>query len=143
MRTTTELTIPLRDRTGTIIAEAIVDPEDFERIAAHRWCLHHRGHPVRGWTSEGRVVQTTMARAVLGLPPGSTPRVLHRNGDQLDNRRSNLTFSMEWLGRQVQADSALLEIVTRTLLPGWTAVPPGRGTCTNQQPTTRKGVSDG
>jgi HNH endonuclease len=34
-----------------------------------------------------------MHRIILGLPPGRIPEVDHRNGDGLDNRRSNLRIA--------------------------------------------------
>jgi hypothetical protein len=112
--------VPIRDRNGSVIAEAIVDPEDHERISAHRWCLHHRGSPVRGVRRNGRVEHLSMQRAVLGLPPYGGPRVLHRNGNQLDNRRANLTVSSSWLAARILSHPHLREVAHTMFVPGWT-----------------------
>jgi hypothetical protein len=67
---------------------ALVDDEDYERIAAHRW--HRKGsdafYAVR-WV-EGNTRRVRMHREVLGV--GSDVIVDHANGDGLDNRKVNL-----------------------------------------------------
>lgn len=72
---------------------ALVDDEDYERVAAYKWCVSVRKHTayaartgpmVRGNT-EPRIY---MHRFILNAPKGM--QVDHVNGDGLDNRRANL-----------------------------------------------------
>lgn len=75
--------IPLRNRRGEIVAHALVDERDFERVNAHRWhrtALGYVGH------CSGRYLH----RFLLGLQRGDDVQVDHLNGDRLDNRRANL-----------------------------------------------------
>jgi hypothetical protein len=88
--------IPLKGRLF-----ALVSPEDFERVGAHKWHLKRRkSDPGRLYVQ--RTVRLTPGRAgkktsvmlhseVMGVPPGQL--VDHRNGDGLDNRRSNLRLA--------------------------------------------------
>lgn len=83
--------IPLRRRSGEIRAFAMVDAEDFERVAAHRWYMNSGGYVVRQVTV-GRKKQRTLGlhRFIMGLEYGDPREVDHRDGNPLDNRRSNL-----------------------------------------------------
>jgi hypothetical protein len=79
----------MTNRDGEVIAEAIVDVTDLERVQARRWCLSS------GWarsseTRQGKVRQVFLHRYLLGLDTGHPARVVHLNGDRLDNRRENL-----------------------------------------------------
>lgn len=85
-------TIPLRRRDGSVWACALVDAADYEAVSQYRW---------QGWVDRsgrirvqgrqgGRKVQ--LSRQLLGLSPGD-PLVDHKNGDPLDNRRSNLRLA--------------------------------------------------
>lgn len=70
---------------------AIVDDEDFERIAAHSWAINPQGtgYAVRkGSKRRGEPRTVHMHREVLGLTGGEI--VDHINGNGLDNRKSNL-----------------------------------------------------
>ena len=62
---------------------AIVDDEDYDEIARHKWYYlngYAQRHAPRG--------VTRMHRVIAGTPPGMDTD--HINGDGLDNRRSNL-----------------------------------------------------
>jgi hypothetical protein len=66
---------------------ALVDDEDYERIAAHRWHMHSNGHPNRWTWVNGVKRRIAMQRELLGNPMGI---IDHANGNRLDNRRENL-----------------------------------------------------
>lgn len=79
--------IPLANGKGV----AVVDDEDFERVAAHRWtlmrqALGHREH--RYALTQIDHVTVYMHRLVIGAPAGI--RVDHVDCDGLNNRRANL-----------------------------------------------------
>src|SRR5262245_7129097 len=88
--------IPLRDRAGNVLAHAIVDAEDAERVNRYRWSLRHRNRPgggyaYRGFHVGGRLRHIALHREVLGLPPGRLGVVVdHINHATLDNRKANL-----------------------------------------------------
>jgi hypothetical protein len=70
---------------------AIVDDADFERVACYRWHTLKRGrlfHAMRSEKRCGRKRTIYMHRVLMGDPHGL--HVDHRNGNGLDNRRSNL-----------------------------------------------------
>jgi hypothetical protein len=77
---------------------ALVDDEDYERIAAHRWYARPDGGKGsryyagrQGRRDDGRQFQILMHREVLWLQsPGHVPQVDHRDGDGLNNTRVNL-----------------------------------------------------
>lgn len=64
---------------------AIVDDADFEWLSQYRWCFHKTGYATR-CTSSG--VTIYMHREILAPPQGYF--VDHRDGDRLNNQRSNL-----------------------------------------------------
>ena len=74
--------VPLRNRSGKIVAYAMVDDEDAESVLAHRWSLTN-GYPASRFG--GRLWY--LHRWLLGEPPGQTD---HINRNKLDCRRSNL-----------------------------------------------------
>ncbi len=65
---------------------AQVSPEDFERVAAHKWCISH-AYAARGVEKQGRRTTELMHRFILGLTGGE---VDHRDGNGLNNTRENL-----------------------------------------------------
>lgn len=71
---------------------AIVDDEDFDRASRYRWYKDVRKngqHYVKGFV-DGQ--WTRIHRFILGLPMGASGRdhVDHKDGNGLNNRRSNL-----------------------------------------------------
>jgi hypothetical protein len=62
---------------------ALVDAEDYKRLARHNWCY---GGAYAQRKERGKMV--LMHRAILEAQPGQD--VDHVNGDRLDNRRCNL-----------------------------------------------------
>jgi len=79
--------VPIHNRRGETVAEALVDPEDFDRVSAFRWRLSC-GYAVR--STVGGLTNTSMHRFVLGLNRGDSGVVDHINRVKLDNRRANL-----------------------------------------------------
>lgn len=74
---------------------ALVDDEDYERVAQFRWCVQssRKGNPyvVRGVNAGGTRRSMLMHRFIMGVDgEPATLTVDHINGDPLDNRRSNL-----------------------------------------------------
>ena len=81
--------VGMTNREGDVIAEAMIDAGDLPKIAHRRWCLSS------GWarsseTRQGKVRQVFLHRYLLELDTGHPARVIHLNGDRLDNRRENL-----------------------------------------------------
>jgi hypothetical protein len=76
--------LPVR-RHGVVVAHTIVDQEDYDRLARHRWRLDRGGYVVRNSGNRHYILH----REVLGLGKGD-PMCDHRNRDRLDNRRANL-----------------------------------------------------
>lgn len=81
-------TIPLRDRSGNVRAEAKVDAENYAHLSLHAWHIT-RGYARRHVPRPG-VGTIAMAREIMGLAPGDERVIDHINRDRLDNRRSNL-----------------------------------------------------
>lgn len=82
--------IPLRNRAGEVIAEAILDDEDFESYGQHRWCLMKNGYAVRAIKiSKNKTATYYLHREIVGPYP-SGMCVDHVNRNRLDNRRENL-----------------------------------------------------
>lgn len=84
--------IPLRNRSGVVVALAIVDEVDYERLIKYRWYAHTRrdGNTKAAATVHTRTGKThlIMHRVVLDAPAGTL--VDHVNHNTLDNRRANL-----------------------------------------------------
>lgn len=87
---------------GTVVAQAIVDEEDFETLNAYRWFLSSEGYALRVTPRPNR--QTiSMARSILGLERGDKRTADHINRQKLDNRRANLRI----LSNQEQAQNRI------------------------------------
>ena len=71
----------------------LIDGEDLERVNRYTWRLEHfnRKSYVRCSISKnGKVTKARLHRFILGAKPGDV--VDHKNGDTLDNRKSNLRY---------------------------------------------------
>lgn len=77
-----DIAIPIYGRSG-VRAFALVDGEDYERVARHRWCFTN-GYP--STRIGGRLVY--MHRMILDEP--SNWQIDHRNRTKTDNTRRNL-----------------------------------------------------
>lgn len=80
--------IPLHNRTGDIVAYALVDAED-ATLAEMSW-YRDRGYAMRVAHRDGRQKKIVLHRVVLGLTSGDGLQCDHINGDRLDCRRDNL-----------------------------------------------------
>lgn len=77
---------------------ALVDDEDFERVNAFKWHAHYSGRTGKKVYAERTVYYKgggrdtiRMHRFILGLPPRGRELVVdHRDGDGLNNQKSNL-----------------------------------------------------
>ena len=70
---------------------AVVDTIDFEMVSRYSWWLHTGGY-AKAYTGGGRKnpKQIYMHRLIMRAEAGQ--EMDHRNGNKLDNRRSNLRF---------------------------------------------------
>lgn len=90
------------------IAFARLDPADYEWAQRYRWSVkpgdRHGGTLYADRTALGgpRGQRVLMHREILGLGSGRDPEVDHRNGDGLDNRRSNLRIATTGQNQQNQ-----------------------------------------
>lgn len=77
--------IPLKNRSGQVMAEAIVDDADYAEVSRVKWSLAPSGYAT-GWMANR--VHGYMHRLIARTPPGMSTD--HINCDKLDNRRCNL-----------------------------------------------------
>lgn len=79
--------VPLFNKHGEMVAHAKVDDLDFRDISQHRWWISRcRDKVYAAARVDGRHI-VRLHRFLVGKPG---LKVDHRNGDGLDNRRSNL-----------------------------------------------------
>lgn len=84
--------VPLRNRAGAVVAVAIVDEEDLERVdASGPWHLS-KGYVQHTQNVGGHTVAVQLHRYILGLGPDD-PMVDHVDRDPLNCRRSNLRLA--------------------------------------------------
>lgn len=88
---TREAMIPLYGRSG-VVAHAVVDAEGEPKVASFRWHLCGgyavRTRPRPEWPEHGQ--KELMHRALLELVKGDGLQGDHKDGNRLNNRRSNL-----------------------------------------------------
>jgi hypothetical protein len=92
--------IPLRNRSGEIVAHAKIDDEDWEHVGEYRWCLHNGGYARRGGMKDGVAYTVLLHRQILGLREGDRLQVDHINRDKLDCQRSNLRLADDFYNGQ-------------------------------------------
>lgn len=77
-----------------LVAFSLIDSSDLQRVITYQWFLcqpkPHIQYAQRCERQQGKTVSILLHRFLLGLPPGRTPQVDHRNRIGLDNRRKNL-----------------------------------------------------
>lgn len=81
--------IPLRRANGTV-EYALVDSDDFVWLNDFHWSLTGLGYVKRHIGNGPGKTTIYMHRLLMGMATGDKLQVDHRNGDKLDNRRSNL-----------------------------------------------------
>jgi hypothetical protein len=83
---------------------ALVDDEDFDRIAQYHWCYRGERNSGQGYAirhdKDGKKYRTVyLHREIVGLVPPEH-EVIFRNGDRLDCRRENLRVVSKQEARQ-------------------------------------------
>jgi hypothetical protein len=89
---------------------AMVDDEDYELLSKWKWFATKDGYARRDLKVDGRTIAIPMHREILGIPPQKGLVSDHRNGDRLDNRRSNLrwaTVAQNAYNKKTQSDNRL------------------------------------
>jgi hypothetical protein len=92
--------IPLRDRSGTVRAYAIVDADDAAWVNQWRWSLSRKGYARRGARQGGRQRHYPLHRELMGLTHGDRLEVDHIDRDKLNCRRSNMRIVPVGVNRQ-------------------------------------------
>jgi hypothetical protein len=89
---------------------AIVDDADYNFLMQWRWFFNDKGkyggYAVRSVTIDKKTRNTQMHRELMNPPKGM--EVDHKNGDRLDNRRSNLrvcTHAQNCANRRMREDN--------------------------------------
>jgi len=67
---------------------SVVDNDDFKKVSAYSWCAHRT--PTGKWYARSTVMRKHIIMHHLILPPRLGKITDHRDGDGLNNRRSNL-----------------------------------------------------
>lgn len=78
---------------------AIVDNDDYEELSKHKWCAFKPRNTFYAYRKINKKT-TLMHREILGAIKDQ--QVDHRNGDGLDNRKSNLRFCTNRQNQQNQ-----------------------------------------
>lgn len=82
--------LQLKNKAGDVVAEAMVDDDDFEVVSRVSWYLVPGNYVTRTTYRSGKKDNERLHRAVLGLSPGDPEIVDHINRNPLDCRKENL-----------------------------------------------------
>jgi hypothetical protein len=69
---------------------AVVDEEDYVKVAPFTWRLMNTGYVVTGYVKDNKNTFKSLHRHVLGLSNARKPVVDHINRNKLDNTKDNL-----------------------------------------------------
>ena len=70
--------------------KAFVDSEDHAIASQFNWNYHEQSKSAQAWHKGATV---SLGRLVLNIPMGDPRIVRYKNGNKLDNRKTNLTIS--------------------------------------------------
>ena len=87
----TEIIIHSKGENYTVI----IDEEDFNRVSKHTWCINHKKNSNLKYCltiiyDNGKKTGMQLHRFIMGLNFGDKRIINHKNGNGLDNRKSNL-----------------------------------------------------
>jgi hypothetical protein len=107
--------VPIFDRNDDDLRDwTLVDSNKLGWVVANGpWRIHGSGHVIRSVGGRKNRVTIFLARALLGLPPGCAPKILHRNGQLLDNTLQNLTTTESYAVEQVHRHPELRLMLLR------------------------------
>lgn len=91
--------VPLRGRGDVVRAQAIVDAADYDWLASWHWHMIEVRTGLR-YARGGPENRTYMHRLLMGATRGDGQEVDHRDGDGLNNRRSNLRVVTHAINQQ-------------------------------------------
>lgn len=86
--------------------EVLVDDEDFPELIKYRWRIQHSGYAIRNAGQRPHRTSVLLHHHIMKPPAGLY--IDHRNGNKLDNRRSNLrlcTRSQNYANRGKQSNN--------------------------------------
>lgn len=81
--------------------EALIDPDDVEKVGQYKWCLkkdRYTAYAKRTITVDGKQTVQFMHRLIMDAP--ADKQVDHINGDGLDNRKVNLRLCSQMENRR-------------------------------------------
>lgn len=82
---------------------ALVDDDDYERVSQFKWHYNKNGYAIRNMRIATNVYTAVyMHRFIRGLEKGDKRLVDHKNGNGLDNRKSNLRVCTKTENQQNQ-----------------------------------------
>lgn len=85
--------IPIKSK-GEIY-NVLIDEEDFDKVSEFNWCIQHQTHTKYCITNiyydgEGKWTGLQLHRFLMGLENGDKRMINHKDGNGLNNMRSNL-----------------------------------------------------
>lgn len=104
--------IQIQNKDKEVIALALVDEEDFDRVNQYKWHMHtgyavtHIPHPLGGWVKSGKILRRKrlalgMHRLILGLDI-QPMEIDHVDRNRLNNSKHNLRICSTAENRQNQ-----------------------------------------